>query len=399
MAKHTGVSRPVDDTSAPAIPPFEFGTAGRVLFGAGRLVELPARVANWGTSALVVTGASPHRHAGLIGELPMRSELFAVTAEPTVETARAAVEVARAVGADLVVAIGGGSVLDLGKTVAMLLGNGGDPLDYLEVIGQGRPITAPSVPMAAVPTTAGTGAEVTENAVLASPEHGRKASLRSATMVPRLALVDPTLTVGCPPGVTASSGLDALTQCLEPLVSSQANPVTDALASAGLSRAATGLRAAYADGSDVRARTDMALASLLGGMALANAKLGAVHGFAGVIGGLVTAPHGAICAALLPAVVEVNVRALRARQPDSPALASYRNAAALLTGRPTAAIEDGIDWIRETVSLLAIPRLAELGVPSAAADDIVAKTRTASSTKGNPIVLTDDELAQVLAMS
>ncbi|MET0966979.1 MAG: iron-containing alcohol dehydrogenase [Nakamurella sp.] len=382
-----------------SIAPFEFGTAGRVIFGAGRSAELPGRVATWGGSALVVTGANPDRHAGLVSELPMRAELFAVTAEPTVDTAREAIAAARAAGADLVISIGGGSVLDLGKTVAMLLGNGGDPLDYLEVIGAGQPIAAPSVPMAAIPTTAGTGAEVTENAVLASPEHGRKASLRSTTMVPRLALVDPALTLGCPPSVTASSGLDALTQCLEPLVSLQASPVTDALARAGLSRAASGLRAAYADGGDISARTDMALASLLGGMALANAKLGAVHGFAGVIGGMVTAPHGAICAALLPAVVEVNVRALLARQPSSPALAKYRDAAALLTDNPAATIEDGIDWIRETVAQLAIPRLAELGVPTAAADDIVAKTRTASSTKGNPIALTDDELAQVLAAS
>ncbi|MET0863344.1 MAG: iron-containing alcohol dehydrogenase [Nakamurella sp.] len=385
--------------TGPTIAPFEFGTAGRILFGAGRAAELSDRVAGWGRSALVITGSKPDRHADLIGKLPMHTDLYTVAGEPTVDTARQAVEAARAAAADQVIAIGGGSVLDLGKTVAMLVGNGGDPLDYLEVIGQGRPITAPSAPMAAVPTTAGTGAEVTENAVLASPEHGRKASLRSATMVPRLALVDPLLTVDCPPQVTASSGLDALTQCLEPLVSQQATPITDALTKEGLARAATGLRAAYLDGSDVTARTDMALASLLGGMALANAKLGTVHGFAGVIGGMVTAPHGAICAALLAAVVEVNVRALQARQPGSPALAKYRIAAALLTGNDAASIEDGVDWIRETVALLGIPPLADLGVRTAAADDIVAKTRTASSTKGNPVVLTDEELAQVLAMS
>src|SRR5207245_3337075 len=163
---------------------------------------------------------------------------------------------AREHGADVVAAVGGGSVIDLGKAVAMLLGNGGDPLDYLEVIGAGRKITRPSVPLVAVPTTAGTGAEVTANAVLASPAHRVKASLRSPTMLPRVALVDPLLTLGCPPHVTAVSGLDALTQCLEPLVSVRANPVTDGLSREGLRRAGRGLRRAHADGSDTGARTD-----------------------------------------------------------------------------------------------------------------------------------------------
>jgi alcohol dehydrogenase class IV len=253
--------------------------------------------------------------------------------------------------------------------------------------------------LVAVPTTAGTGAEVTANAVLAAPEHGRKASLRSESMIPRVALVDPLLTLDCPPSVTAASGLDALTQCLEPYVSLQASVLTDALAVEGLRRAATGLRAAHADGSDVSARTDMALCSLLGGMSLANAKLGAVHGFAGVIGGLVDAPHGAICAALLAAVVEVNVTALRDRDPANPAVERYRIAATLLTGRPEATTEDGVDWIRETVALLGIPGLAELGIRPDMSDDIVAKTGTASSTRGNPIVLTDAELYGVLARS
>ena len=255
------------------------------------------------------------------------------------------------------------------------------------------------MPYIAVPTTAGTGAEVTENAVLASPAHGRKASLRSRLMLPRVALVDPLLTLGCPPAVTASSGLDALTQCLEPLVSSQATPMTDALAREGLRRAAAGLRTAYQDGSDVAARTDMALCSLLGGLALANAKLGAVHGFAAVIGGMADAPHGAVCAALLAAVVEENVRALRQREPESPALDRYVDAARILTGRPAATIEDGIEWLRETVAALNIPGLAALGVRPDDADEIVAKARTASSMRFNPITLTDTELHTILEAS
>ena len=218
-------------------------------------------------------------------------------------------------------------------------------------------------------------------------------------MIPRLALVDPLLTLGCPPAVTAASGLDALTQCLEPLVSGSANPVTDALATAGLRSTAAGLRRAYLDGSDVEARTDMALAALLGGMSLANAKLGAVHGFAGVIGGMVTSAHGAICAALLAPVTEINVRALRDREPLHPALDRYRQAAGALTGRPDATIEEGIEWIRETVAALGVPGLAELGIGAGMVDDIVAKTGTASSTKGNPIVLTEAELREALDRS
>jgi len=380
-------------------PSFDFASAGRVVFGAGRAAELPVLIQGWGTRAFVCTGGRPERCGELISALPMPADVFTVAGEPTVELARAAVDAARASGADLVVAIGGGSVLDLGKAVAMLLGNGGDPLDYLEVVGRGHRISAPCAPFIAVPTTAGTGSEVTENAVLASPTHGRKASLRSALMVPRVALVDPLLTVGCPSGVTAASGLDALTQCLEPFVSHQANPLTDALARQGLRRAASGLRAAFANGDDVAARTDMALCSLLGGMSLANAKLGAVHGFAGVIGGMVDAAHGAICAALLAAVVEVNVRALHDRDPANPALDRYREAAVMLTGRPAATAADGIAWIRETVAMLGVPSLGRLGVKSDAADEIVAKSAAASSTRGNPITLTGDELHEVIARS
>ena len=376
-------------------PVFDFGT-GRVIFGPGRAAELGSLIGDWGSRALVCTGSRPDAHRELRATLPMPSHVFTVSGEPTVQMAEAAVAAARACGADLVVALGGGSVLDMGKTVAMLVGNGGDPLDYLEVIGAGRPITKPSVPFIAIPTTAGTGAEVTENAVLASPEHGRKASVRARSMLPALALVDPLLTIDCPPAVTASSGLDALTQCLEPLVSRNRTPITDALAADGLAQAAAGLRAAYADGSDVAARTAMARCSLLGGMSLANAKLGAVHGFAGVIGGLVPVAHGAICAALLAPVTAANVQALRDRDPANPALAAYRRAAVLLTGDPKATAADGVEWIAETVRLLGIRGLAAGGLDPALVDDIVVRTGSSSSTKGNPIQLTGEELHRAL---
>ena len=376
---------------------FEFATAGRILVGAGRAADLPAVLAGLGSRVLVCTGADTGRHAALLTRLGLPAVVFPVPAEPTVGRARSAVAAAREHGADVVVAIGGGSVIDTGKAVAMLLANGGDPLDYLEVAGSGREITQPALPCVAVPTTAGTGAEVTANAVLASPEHGLKASLRSPLMLPRVALVDPALTVSCPPPVTASSGLDALTQCLEPFVSARANPVTDGLAREGLRRAAAGLRAAYADGGNLAARSDMATCSLLGGLALANAKLGAVHGLAGVVGGVAGVPHGIACAALLAPVIEANVRALSARHgARHAALDRYAEAAQIMTASPGASAADGVAWIRETVRLLAIPRLAAFGLRPGQAGDIAAKAARSSSMQGNPVALTQDELRAVL---
>jgi alcohol dehydrogenase class IV len=377
-------------------PGFEFATARRIIFGAGRAAELPGILTGMGSRVFLCTGTNPARSASLLAELTLPVTTFAVAGEPTIDVARAAVTAAREHGADLVAAIGGGSVIDTGKAVAMLLGNGGDPLDYLEVIGSGQKITRASPPFAAVPTTAGTGAEVTANATLAAPADGLKASLRSTLMLPRVALVDPQLTIDCPPSVTAASGLDALTQCLEPYVSRQGTPLTDGLAREGLRRAATGLRAAYADGTDLGARTDMSTCSLLGGMALANAKLGAVHGLAGVVGGTAAVPHGVACAALLVPVMTANVQAMRTREPGHPALERYAEAARLLTGNPGASIEDGIDWVRETVSLLAIPGLASFGIRPEEADEIAEKASRSSSMQGNPIALSIEELKQIL---
>jgi alcohol dehydrogenase class IV len=378
---------------------FEFATAGQIIAGPGRVADLPGVLAGLGSRVLVCTGADPARHAGLLAQLGLPASVFPVAGEPTVDLARAAVTAAREHRADVVAAVGGGSVIDTAKAVAMLLRNGGDPLDYLEVIGSGRKITEPATPCVAVPTTAGTGAEVTANAVLASPAHQVKASLRSPLMIPRVALVDPQLTVSCPPPVTAASGLDALTQCLEPFVSVRATPLTDGLAREGLRRAAAGLRTAYADGTDLAARADMAMCSLLGGMALANARLGAVHGLAGVVGGTADVPHGIACAALLAPVIEANVRALRAADPGGPALGRYAEAAQLLTGQPAAAIEDGLAWIRETVTQLAVPGLGRYGLQREDADGIAAHAARSSSTQGNPVTLTHEDLRAILLQS
>jgi alcohol dehydrogenase class IV len=378
---------------------FEFATAGRIVCGAGALREAGALAAGLGRHALVVGGRDLGRLAPLLELLytaHVAATVFPVAGEPTVAVADSGAALARAKGCDLVIAMGGGSALDAGKAIAALAANPGDPLDYLEVVGRGRPLTAPPLPVIAIPTTAGTGSEVTRNAVLGVPEAGVKVSLRSPLMLPRIALVDPELTYGLPPAITASTGMDALTQCLEPFVSPAATPLTDGFCREGLARAARGLRRACRDGGDRAAREDMAVASLCGGLALANAKLGAVHGFAAPIGGMFPAPHGAVCARLLGPVTAANIGALRARAPESPALARYAEAARLLSGDPSAAPEDGAAWAAALADELGVPGLARHGVGEGDIPEVAARAKRASSMQGNPVALTDDELATIL---
>jgi alcohol dehydrogenase class IV len=281
--------------------------------------------------------------------------------------------------------------------VALLLANPGDPLDYLEVVGRGLSAARPALPCIAIPTTAGTGSEVTRNAVLASSEHRVKVSLRDVSMLPKLAIVDSELTLSVPPRTTAATGLDALTQCIEPYLSCLANPLTDGIALEGIRHGARCLRRAYADGNDIEARTGMALTSLFGGLALANAKLGAVHGLAGPVGGMCEAPHGAVCARLLPLVFAANLAALRQRDAANPALVRMKRVAELLLDDPTATADAAIGWLETLVIDLAIPGLAHFGLTESELPDLVAKAQRASSMKGNPLPLTPDELHAIAA--
>jgi alcohol dehydrogenase class IV len=373
---------------------FELATATRIVFGPGSVREVPAAVQGFAARrVLLVTGASPARAEPLRAALGVESVVFPVPEEPTVELARAGV--AAAAGCQVVIAFGGGSALDAGKAIAALAANGGDPLDYLEVIGRGQKLARPSLPFVAIPTTAGTGAEVTRNAVLGSREAGVKASLRSPLMLPALAIVDPDLLQGLPPSVIAASGLDALSQLIEPFLSSRANPLTDALAREGIRRSARSLRRAATVGLDPASREDLALASLLGGLCLANAGLGAVHGFAAPAGGMFAAPHGAVCAALLAPVMDVNLRALRARAPGHPAYPRFTEIAALLTGEYEASAEDGIAWLRALVRALEIPGLSRHGLTAAAIPLLVERAKVASSMRANPIALSDEELSEI----
>ncbi|MBZ4415799.1 iron-containing alcohol dehydrogenase [Myxococcus sp. RHSTA-1-4] len=382
---------------------FEFATATRIVFGPGRVSDAPEAVRGLGGSrVLLVTGKDPARartlHEALERPgLPVR--VFPVDGEPTVELAREGTAAAVESRCDAVVAFGGGSALDAGKAIAALAANGGDPLDYLEVIGRGKPLTRPALPFVAIPTTAGTGSEVTRNAVLGSKEAKVKASLRSPHMLPRLALVDPDLLTGAPAAVLASSGLDALSQLIEPFLSARANPLTDSLAREGMRRSARSLRRAVQEGPDASAREDLALASLFGGLCLANSGLGAVHGFAAPVGGMFEAPHGAVCAALLPAVLDVNLRALRARAPEHPAVPRFQEVAALLTGRPDARAEDALVWVEGLRAALQVPGLGRYGLTAAEVPALVARAKAASSMKANPLVLTDAELTEIATRS
>ena len=377
---------------------FEFATANRIIFGAGERRKAAGLAAGFGQRALLVDGhpgVDSQQLARDLSSAGVKVTTFVVHGEPTVAVIGEATALARGSGCDVVVGFGGGSAMDTAKAVGVMLTNPGEVSDYLEVIGRGQKLGRASVPVLAMPTTAGTGSEVTRNAVIGSPEHRVKVSLRSASMLPQVALVDPELTYSLPAEATFNTGLDALTQVIEPFVSLYANPLTDSLCRDGIQRAGRALPALAENLNNPDARWEMALASLFGGLALANAKLGAVHGFAGVIGGLIPAPHGAICARLLPLVMAANVRALNA-QGQLYALARYREVAVLLTGDPLAQASDGVDWVSSLTGRLKIQSLGFYGLQPEQIEGIVEKSERSSSMRGNPVQLSGRVLADIL---
>jgi alcohol dehydrogenase class IV len=377
---------------------FTFATAARITFGPGSVEEVRQSAAAFGRRALIITSADASRARrieDLVASADVEGETFRVRSEPTIDLVRDGSALARRTAPDVIIACGGGSTLDAAKAIAVLAKNPGDPLDYLEVIGAGGELANPGIPVIAVPTTAGTGAEVTRNAVLLSPPDRVKVSLRSRHILPRLAIVDPELSASMPPGITASCGLDALTQLIEAFTTRRRNPITDGFCREGLRRVGSSLLDAYHHGN-ARAREDMALASLLSGLALANAGLGAVHGFAGPIGGEYAAAHGAVCAALLPHAMRVNLRALRSRESGSVVLDRYAEIARLLTGREDASAEDGVEWISQTCDEMGIDGLQALGIEAEGIADLIAGAERSSSMRGNPILLTQDEMREIL---
>ncbi len=379
---------------------FEFATASRIIFGTGTVNQVPGIVRGMGRRVLLVTG-SGGRTWGLTDNLPPAEfdvVHFKVGSEPTIESVSEGVAVARATGCEVVIGLGGGSAIDCAKAIAALTPNSGEITDYLEVIGRGKNLDIPPLPFIAIPTTAGTGAEVTKNAVIHSPEHRVKVSLRSPLMFPDVAVVDPALTVSMPPPITAATGMDALTHLLETFVSNQSSPLTDAICREGIRRISFSLQRAFIDGEDLEARENMALAGMLGGIALANGRLGAVHGYAGPMGGMFPAPHGAVCAALLPAVMEVNIRTIREQEQFS-YLEKYGEVARMLTGNPEANAQDGILWAKEMVEYLGIPKLSTFGVSPTDFSTLSEKARKASSMIGNPVLLCEESLMEILEKS
>ena len=378
---------------------FEFSTANRIIFGEGVLAQLGKIASGFGEHALIVQGSGSVsldplwavlKSAGVTGSV------FQVESEPDIPTISAGIEQAKNQHCQLVIGIGGGSVLDTAKAIAAMLTNPGELIDYLEVVGAGKEIPNPAAPMIALPTTAGTGTEVTRNAVIASPEHQVKVSLRSQKMIPSVALIDPVLTYSMPPSVTASTGMDALTQVIEGYVSSSANPMTDLVCRDGIYRGARSILNAYQNGQDQLARFNMCLTSLYGGLALANGGLGAVHGFAGPIGGMYNTPHGMICASLLPYVMKYNVIAMAEHGDQSAGTTRFLQIARWITGDPHASINDGVTWVAKLAEALKIPGLQAIGIAQEDFDLIIAKAQVSSSMKKNPVKLDVSYLKAIL---
>jgi alcohol dehydrogenase class IV len=374
---------------------FEFATATRIIFGRGTVRQLPLIALSHGSRALMVTGRDTSRSSAVSQALRSAGvtvTTFSIHSEPTLDEVRRGTTVARDINAQMVIGIGGGSAVDAGKAIAALARQPHDALHYLEVVGQGQPLEALPLPYIAVPTTAGTGAEVTRNAVISNPDFGVKASLRHATMLPAVALIDAELAIDCPPAITAASGMDALTQCLEAYVSCRAQPMTDALCLAGIQRAVRSLEKAVTDGNNLEAREDMALAAMFSGMALSNSGLGAVHGFAAPIGGSFQAPHGAVCAILLAPVWAANLAAIT----ESETRQRFQTVARLLTSDPHVTAESAVLWLRDLTARLGIPGLSKFGIQESHLKQLSMQAAQASSMKGNPVLLSHETLVSIL---
>lgn len=380
---------------------FEFATSTRIIFENGSFKKVPGLVNNFGNKVLIVSGKNKNRARQLsesLSEKNIQSEIFSIHSEPTISDIETGAELARKTLCNVVAGIGGGSVVDSAKAIAALVPNQGELTDYLEIIGKGRKLENAPLPFIAIPTTAGTGAEVTKNSVIKSIEQSVKVSLRSDLMYPRLAVIDPELTLTMSPEITATTGIDALTHLLESFVSIQSNPFIDMLCREGMKRISASLEKAFMDGSNLESRENMALASMLGGMALANVKLGAVHGFAGPLGGMFNIPHGAVCACLLPAVMEINIETLKKQNKNSQ-LSKYTETARILTGNQSATAEDGMIWIKKTVKKLQIPSLSDFQLSPEIFPELIEKAKNSSSMKGNPVVLDNQQLNEILIKS
>jgi alcohol dehydrogenase class IV len=395
------------------IAPFSIARLPRILFGEGCATEIPNQIVTFGKRTLVVTGKKSfqataywqHLQQGL-HEQGITWVTFTVQDEPSPDSIDQAVQNHRESGIEVVLGIGGGSVLDAAKAIAGLLPHGNSVMDHLEGIGKGIAYQGPSLPFIAVPTTAGTGSEATKNAVLSRRgENGFKKSFRHECLVPQVAIVDPLLLASCPLDLLAANGMDAFTQLLESYVSPNANPLTDALAISGMTAFRDGFFAAWENKDEAAAlagRSQLAYAALLSGVTLAQTGLGSVHGLASPLGAFFPCPHSVVCGTLVAEATDINIAALQEKMPDSPILKKYANIGALLANRPleskASALEFCtmlVDILRNWTERLALPKLSTYGMQSSDLEKVVANCR-GGSMKTNPIVLTDAELHELL---
>lgn len=379
---------------------FSFTSPRNILFGPGKLKELPTILKNYGKKVLYIGIANEMITTQMESILSMAQKewkCIKVYSEPSLQSIQEIYHSLDGFYPNLVIAMGGGSTIDTGKVIAALLTNGGELIDYLEVVGKGKSLKSKSIPLIAIPTTAGTGSEVTRNAVIDVPEKKIKVSLRSPFILPEIALIDPELTLSLPLNETFYSGMDAFVQVIEPYVSIKSNHFTDILCLDGIRIAAATLPEMNMSFDDLKKRTAMSWVSLLGGICLANSGLGAVHGFASVIGGMFHAPHGAICASLLPAVIEVNTHAFEKRgQRDSIFFNRFLEIFAVVTNKKKVTVQEGINWFKNLNCKIQIPGLKELGIEKREFSTIVQHAKKTSSMKANPIELEDDELFTIL---
>lgn len=381
---------------------FDFATSSQILFGAGAVKELSDLLNKFSKRIMVIHTRNRHHLEeieAILRECNKTYIFFKVMGEPTIHLVSDAVTIARDFQCDLIITIGGGSVIDCGKATAALVTNPGEITDYLEVVGLGKPILSKPLPLIALPTTSGTGSEVTKNAVLGVPQTRIKVSMRHNWLIPPIAIIDPELTYSMPPQITAFTGMDALTQVIEPFISKKANCMTDLFSKEAIKLASKNLLLAYKDGMNIDARTKMSFVSLMGGFCLANAGLGAVHGLAGPIGGMYDCHHGAICASLLPSVLETNISALRSRDAKNPIIDRFEEIGKLITGSNDANDEDGLNYIKRLCIELKIPRLSQLGILREDFQLIAEKSISSSSMKGNPIKLYQEEIIKILENS
>ena len=383
-----------------ATTPFQLCTPTHLHIGTGTLAKLPTLAAHLPTPIIILTGPRNTRHEPLWASLSALSAHHLIPienqGEPTADNLQTFTQIARQKGARSVIAMGGGSAIDMGKALAAMLTNTHPLTSYLEIIGDGNPLDQPPAPMIAIPTTAGTGAEVTRNAVIAIPEANVKVSLRHRSMIPDSVIVDPILTLSTPPNITAATGLDALTQLIEAFCSNRSHPFTDALCRSGLTHLAHALETAYHESDHLAARSTMAYAALLSGIALTHVGLGSVHGFAGPLGGRLGTAHGEICATLLPTAIQTNLQALHERQPNHPAIAKYDEAAALILNQPNTTHHHLCDWIQQTLIEMRIPTLQQAGLTPDQFMPTVQQAQQATSMKCNPIELTQNELCHLV---